>query len=122
MNDASSESLAEQVRAFVARELCVSLSKVLLRSSLLRDLGVDGTDGVDLLQTFAREFDVDLSSVRWDQHFGPEAAFNPLCLLLPSWWRRRFLPVTVADLVQFAGIHRWSYPYPDSCFSSQDAP
>ena len=113
MNAASPDPLAEQVRLFVARERGMSPAKVSLQSSLFHDLGTDGYDGVELLQAYAREFHVDLDSIRWGQHFGPEAAFNPFCLLFPSWWRRRFLPVTVADLVQYAHTHRWSYHYPE---------
>ena len=114
MNAASPDLLAEQVRLFVARERGMSPAKVALDSSLFHDLGTDGADGVELLQAFAREFHVDLGSIRWDQHFGPEAGFNPFCLLFPSWWRRRFLPVTIADLVRFAQARRWSYQYPEA--------
>ncbi len=113
MNAASPDLLSERVLLFVARERGMSPAKVSLESSLFHDLGTDGDDGVELLQAFAREFHVDLGSIRWDQHFGPEAAFNPFCLLSHSWWRRRFLPVTVADLVQCARAHRWSYHYPE---------
>ena len=77
--------LAAQVLAFVAHKIGVKPARLSLRSSLFHDLGVDGSDAEDLFEAFAHEFRVDLGAIRWDQHFGPEASFNPLCLLLPSW-------------------------------------
>jgi hypothetical protein len=61
----------------------------------------------------AKEFEINPESVRFDRHFGPEAGFNPLGTLLPSWWRwrRERMPVTIADLIEAARTQNWPIRY-----------
>lgn len=95
---------------FVARETSVPAHRLSLQTDVGRDLGVDGDEGIDLMLHFAARFAVDLARFDAAEHFGPEAAFNPLALLRPSWWRarRRMRPVTVGDLVRAAVMKRWT--------------
>ena len=41
-------------------------------TTLFGDLGIDGDDALEFLEAFAKEFDVDTSSLRVSDHFGPE--------------------------------------------------
>lgn len=77
---------------------------------LARDFGVDGQDGIEFMEAFGVEFCVDMSAFRADDYFGPEAAFNPFALLLPSWWRmrRELHSITVRELVHAAHVGNWT--------------
>jgi len=71
------------------------------------DLGVDGDDGVDLLQAFGKQFSVDVSDFPFGNYFGPEAGTNPVALLRGAWGlltgrkARALEPLRVLDLVDF---------------------
>ncbi len=99
----------QQVVAFVAHELAINASRLTATTDIVRDLGVDGADGADFMLAFGERFRVDLSSFDVSRYFGPEAAFNPLAMLFPGWWRQRRLlhPLTVGALIQAAKDHTW---------------
>lgn len=90
--------LEESVMAFVAREASANRNSMSPETDVVRDLGVDGDDGMELVAKFAEHFRVDLSSFDSSVYFGPEASFNPLAVFLPSWWRmrRRLRPLRIA--------------------------
>jgi acyl carrier protein len=107
------DDLERRVMAFLSKQLGVRPAKLRADARLMQDLGVDGDDGWELLNSFSREFDVDVSELQPTLHFGPEAPFNPFLFL--QWWlepgtRPRFVPITVADLVTAAHSRRWSTP------------
>jgi hypothetical protein len=62
-------------------------SMLRLDSDLARDLGVDGDDARELLLRLSGDFEANLANLQFHRRFGSEAAFNPLALLRPSWWR-----------------------------------
>ena len=94
---------------FLSKELGVPISRLTPSTTLGRDLGVDGDDGVELIEFYGRRFDVDLSGFRPGEHFGPEAAANPLVwvwrLVSRSW--PKFVPITLADLEFSRQAGRW---------------
>ena len=81
-------------------------------------MGVDGDDASFLLESFARQFHVDLSDFPFSRHFGDEG-FWPWQIPLLFWRVFRHLrgnepheiggvlPVRVADLVRAAEAGRW---------------
>jgi hypothetical protein len=94
---------------FLSQELGVPTSRLAPGTTLGRDLGVDGDDGLELIAAYGRRFDVDLSAFRPGKHFGPEAAGNPLIWL---WWVvsrswPKFVPITLADLELSRQARRW---------------
>jgi len=77
MTSANNEGSLTRVLDFVARETGRTKGNIHLSSRLFHDLGVDGEDGIDLIEKFGTEFSVDLSTFVAGKHFGPEAAFIP---------------------------------------------
>jgi len=108
--------LWRRVAAFVAGEVGVPRGRVRWSTTLLGDLGVDGMDAEELMESFAAEFHVDLSE--WDhrRYFGPEGGFNPFAML---WTLLLYMlgqtpeqaaglrPLTIGDLVAAASTGRW---------------
>jgi Protein of unknown function (DUF1493) len=111
--------LDSSVMDFVAEFTGVKRQRLSPNSTLFGDLGVDGEDGWQLIKSFGDRFEVDLSSFRADQHFGPEGGSFPFALL---WWlvsfpfRKRQPPeersglrtIRIADLVAAAKDKRWT--------------
>ena len=108
------DDLAKRVLATIANETGCRVSKLLPQMDVCRDLGVDGDDAHELLLRLSNEFEIAMEGMEFNRHFGPEAGFNPLALMLPSWWRwpRERIPVRVADLIEAARTPRWPIHYP----------
>lgn len=113
------DPLWEQVRTFVHDEIGLLWHEIRPDTSFYHDCGIDGDDGENLLIAFQQKFDVDMSSLQCDLHFGPELClFNPLILFLPDTWRLMkeprnergqvlMVPITVQDLYTAAKTKRW---------------
>lgn len=94
---------------FIHVELGIARERLHPELRLAQDLGVDGADGLEFVEDFARRFRVDLTGFEPTQYFGPEAAANPMPWL---WWRIRnawpqFPSITLADLEVAARAGRW---------------
>lgn len=112
--------LSRRVGEFIADELGLPDAELPPHTTLL-SLGVDGDDAVDLLESFAEAFAVDLSQFEFTRHFGPECSATPRSLLRWLVWmmfRRHKLtweeqiglePVSLTDLVRAAERGRWTY-------------
>jgi len=101
--------LSQPLVMFLCEELNVPSSRLSAATLALQDLGVDGDDGVELIQRYGLRFGVDLSGFQPSRHFGPEAGGNPLAWL---WWAvsRRWpksVPITLADLEISLRHQRW---------------
>ena len=64
--------LYERVVEFIGRQRAVRAHRLMPESTLFGDLGTDGDDGIELLEDFAREFQVDMSGCQASRYFGPE--------------------------------------------------
>jgi len=113
-----SPDLESRVRAFVVRATSARVEKVSLDATLFADLGVDGDDGLELIDAFGKEFDVDISTFDHGKHFGPEAGGCgcPFLLALFQYFRSPkrdghaaavVEPISVRDLVEAAHEGRW---------------
>lgn len=108
--------LYERIIQFVCNQVNCNTDELQPGTSFYHDLGVDGIDGEDLISSFQREFDVDMSCFQYDLHFGPEFGFVPIVWL---YWRifmpdklnekgaRKMVPITVIDLYQAARTRVW---------------
>jgi acyl carrier protein len=108
------QDLYDRVVGLIAEELGLKREQIKPESRILHDFGCDGLDGDDLLAAFRDQFDVDISNVVFDRHFGPEGgAPNPFELL--AWFcglicgrdklnrgGHNKVPITVMDLYEAA--------------------
>ena len=80
---------------------------------LLQDLGMDGDDGVEFMEAFSEEFDVDMSEFEFKRHFGPETGISPFSLVVYLYCRQfgkdfsGLVPITLRDLVSAAKAKKW---------------
>ncbi len=88
------------IEVFLSEETGISVSDISIKSDLLKDLGIDGDDAVELIIKFGDKFGVDIQKFNYQDYFGLEGAFCPLFLLMPSWWKRKHIKsLTVSDLI-----------------------
>lgn len=107
-DSASVEEVRNTVFEFLADQVGVSISKLSAETTLFGDLGIDGDDGVEFLEAFARRFEIDCSNLQVADYFGPEG----LTLWAPFYWavlvfrsgspekRARLKEISVGLLVQ----------------------
>jgi hypothetical protein len=82
-------------------------------SDLERDVGITGDDFIELIEAFAKEFNVDMSGYTWYFHHGEEGSFNPGALLFrPPHRSVPHLAVTPDLLLSAARVGRWPVVYP----------
>lgn len=107
------QQIEEAVIDFVAQESSTPRKCLKTTSRLWHDPDIDGDDAAELMAAFACRFQVDMSEFKFDFHFGPQAAVNPVLYL---WWcafepdKPRFVPITSADLVEAATQKKWHSP------------
>lgn len=65
---------------------------------IAEDLGIDGQDGIELLELIAKEFSLNMNGFDWVKYFAPEGC-NPLILLL--WPLRTIIPRKCLEFFQF---------------------
>ena len=104
--------LSQSLVTFLSEELSVPSSRISATTRLLQDLGVDGDDGVELIQSYGLRFGVDLFGFEPARHFSPEAGGNPVIWV---WWviTRRWpksAPITLVDLEISLRCRRWVTP------------
>ena len=107
INDAEKQVINILVENFSIHQETISSD-----TDILKDLGLDGDDAVELFEVISKTLGVDFSGLEWEKHFGPEASFNPFELLNPSWWRWQGdrIPITVHDLAKSVMKKSWLNP------------
>lgn len=140
----ASDNKLQQIIWLIADQTGCKAERITQESRLQTDLGVAGEDGYDLLVRFEEEFAIDMTPLRYDEHFEAEGislgaglwifGFVLLILFTPFLWPwiipiwaiaiflfLRFRPhverlkeIRVSDLVRSAEAQRWTYDYPDS--------
>lgn len=106
------EHLAERVVGFLCEFFAVRSDKLRAETRLEEDLGMTGLDASEFLESFAREFDVDLTGIEFHKHFGPECGPT---LLMPRELEEEMrdlgnYPVTIGHLVDLATTKHWFCP------------
>lgn len=96
------DEVKKAVIAHIAEYIGINPDQVTLDQDLFRDLGVDGDDATDLIDSYARTFQVDISHFDISRHFGPERPFSLLGVLIRcfSSKKKKVIPLTVRDLIR----------------------
>jgi acyl carrier protein len=109
------EDMFKRVESFVLKFWPASKGPLSPDTRLLDDLGMDGTDAMEFMEAFSKEFDVDMSEFEFDSHFGSEG-FSPVdvfyllyCLLGRIFKKdlSGLIPITLRDLVSAAKAKKW---------------
>src|ERR1044071_5098992 len=105
------DDLEQRIRAFVHEQTVLPLDMA-PGTDVVDDARMYGDDVWELVEEFARRFNVRLDGFRWYHHSGPEGC-NPLWLLFRPWWARKtHVPIRLSDLVESARCGQWSVQYP----------
>ncbi|WP_160154178.1 DUF1493 family protein [Microbulbifer sp. ALW1] len=99
-----------EIIKFVSEFTAVKPGKISRDTLVNFDLGIDGDDGVELLQEYAKKFNVDISGIS-ESYFGPEGIpllwpFHFIRLLL-GYRPSGLVPLPVSQLVKSAEAGRW---------------
>ncbi len=66
------EDLYDRIVSFIKKETMVRNVDINSYTQIEKDLGVTGDDAVELIEAFAKEFQVDVSHFMIHDYFGPE--------------------------------------------------
>jgi acyl carrier protein len=111
-NMSNEQDMLEKIKMLVAEERSEPISNIGLDTTLQDDLGMDGDDAVEFFTLFSERFNVDLTDLQWERHFGSEY-WSTLYILVPKIWKKikGIMPITVKDLVAAATSKKWQYEY-----------
>ena len=102
-----------RVKTFVAKHAAIAQEKLKLDTRLLEDLGIDGADGVELIEAFCKAFEIkDMKYINISEYFYPEGdllIWSLYCLLFDR-KKLRKTPITLRDLAESAEAKRWIPP------------
>ena len=73
-------SFEEEVVMFLSDHLSIAPDKLTRSTRLFHDLGIDGDDAVELIESFSDRFSVDIADFEFSRYFGEEAAVTPLSI------------------------------------------
>lgn len=82
-------------------------------TKIVEDLGVNGDDLSELLEKYAKTFDVDMTKYLWYFHGKEEPSLNVGAIFFrPPHKRVERIPITVGMLKSFASTKKWAVEYP----------
>ena len=102
-----------QILKFVEDQTGCSEDEVSENSDIVEDLGCDGDDFAELVDKFAKTYNVDISSYRWYFHHVEEGNNIGGSIFRPPNERVKRIPVTPEMLLEFANSGKWGIQYPD---------
>lgn len=97
---------------FLAQQTGCEREKLTPETNLRDDLGVEADDFFELMDEFARRFNVDISGYRWYFHHAEEGINVGSALFIPPYDRVTTLPVNPKLLLESANTSKWSLQYP----------
>jgi hypothetical protein len=104
------EEIAENVFKLVERVTGISAEKMRKDPQLRLNASIDGDDAVDLLEAFAKEFEVNMQGFVYERYFGSEGIRDPISTLF-GWIRQLWRPasqlLTARALVDSAVARHW---------------
>jgi hypothetical protein len=82
-------------------------------TSLDKDLKICGDDHHNLMEQYAKKFNVDMSQYLWYFHTEEESISLGSLFFKPPHTRVEHIGITVTMLLQNANTGKWSLPYPE---------
>ena len=104
------DEVLAKVRALLAKKCRCDSGLITEDTRLLQDLELDGDDAEEFIDTFSREFGVDMSSFCFEEYFGPEVSCRSMLSVLTMGIIVRNgekQPLTVGHLVNAVTNCRW---------------
>ena len=103
-----------EIIEFISDFTSIKAEKISPCTLINLDLGVDGDDGAELLEEYAKRFKVDLSPIS-EVYFGPEGVSISFVILWPYYLVRWLLgyktndlaPLSVLQLINSAKAGKW---------------
>jgi acyl carrier protein len=116
------ETMQQSVIQWLSDFTSIPREKLTPQTTLLGDLGIDGDDGVELIEGYIKTFEVDPTGIQIDRHFGPEVMPWNAPLRLDWLYRRIFLgqcpevfhsliPIRIQDLIDISVSQKWTIKY-----------
>lgn len=105
--------IRKELIALITDKVGVRAEEVVPNADIEKDLGCTGDDFFELMEAYAKRFNVDMSGFLWYFHTHDEsmATLNPLPGKPPSTQVER-IPVTLNLLVEKALLGKWDLTYP----------
>lgn len=102
----------EAIYLFLEEVQGVKRSKLSPSSDFLNDLGIDGDDFSELMESFAEKYEVDMSSYRWYFHHGEEGWNMGAIFFKPPYEQVETISVKPLTLLEAAQQKMWPICYP----------
>jgi hypothetical protein len=106
--------MGNEIIKFISELTSVKAEKISPNTLINIDLGVDGDDGAELLEEYAKRFNVDLTPIS-EVYFGPEGLSVSFIILWPYYlicwllgYKENVLaPLSVSQLIKSAEAGKW---------------
>ena len=107
------EAIREGVKALIVDKVGVREKEIISDADIEEHLGCTGDDFDELMEAYAKQFNVDMTGYQWYFHMHDEsmATINPMPGNPPSQQVKR-IPITLNLLVERAILGRWDVSYP----------
>ncbi len=102
----------ESIIDFISKNQGVRVSKINGQVDLNVDLGIDGDDFSDLIEAYAKEFNVNIDAYCWYFHHRDEGWNVGALFFKPPYKQVDYIPVTPDLLLRGAISHTWPIEYP----------
>lgn len=106
--------MVELQQIYEALEQYIDIEIIRPDSDLKNDQGVFGDDFEEMINKYAKLFNVDMTNYRWYFHMREEGSDYSIGSILfkPPYDRVPYIPVTPQMLVDFANKGKWDIDYP----------
>nr|WP_294903084.1 DUF1493 family protein [uncultured Lacibacter sp.] len=103
----------DEIIAFVIKQTGCAKSEVSAVTDIFNELSCVGDDFHELIEKYALQFNVDMSSYLWYFHADEEGVNFGGVIFKPLYARVQRIPVTPEMLLQFANAGAWMIDYPE---------
>ncbi len=101
------------IKEFVAKQTGCRINEITDDIDIFHDLGCVGDDFDELIEKYAQQFDINMSSYLWYFHADEEGYNLGALFFKPPYRRVKRIAVTPALLFQFAEKRKWEIVYPE---------